>query len=420
MNKVVAGIVFCILGGYYYGSHMCFATRDSETAALSHSKSTPSNPSSISSTTSIPAEENISNNPPNSSDANETSASTKSSSESIRRMCKEAQQLEHDITSAEATISTFNKKEKNTAPILKSTYELLTRCFTLLFDIQRFSKFLAMSPRKNGADKNDFVRCSIIIKNFSRYFEAVSAELSKNTNEIIAIKKKREEKTKELAEKKAKHVKLRKLIKQAVPEHPKGGEESMIENVVYHIATKSNSLEELDAELESENAVGVLKNTKVNSELSLVNPVAGKLVNEFGDKGKNGSMICSLGFETRKGAIVTSPAKGLVVFSGKFLNYGHMVIISNGDYRVFIYGLSDDTYATTGDVVEIGDYIGTMSDEARSTNNPIIEMELRKFGEPLDPRHWLVQTMNKENENSDSNRNHNNGSSNNKKTETKA
>lgn len=315
-------------------------------------------------------------------------------SESIRVMCKEAQQLEQDISFAEADIRNFNRKEKNTAPILKSTYKLLARCFTLLLNIQRFSKFLTISPQEEGRDKNDFVRCSIIIKNFSGYFNVVSSELAKNTNEIMAIKKKRQERSKELVAKKIRHVELEKLIKQTLPERVRGGEESMIENVVYHIATKSNSLEELDAELESENAVGVLKNTKVNTELSLVHPVSGKLVSEFGDKSKSGDMVCSISFETRKGAIITSPAKGLVVFSGKFLNYGNMIIISNGDYRVFLYGLSDDVYVTTGDIIEIGDYIGTMSSEPKA-GNPIIEMELRKFGEPLDPRHWLMQTMDK-------------------------
>ena len=175
--------------------------------------------------------------------------------------------------------------------------------------------------------------------------------------------------------KKARYEELKKQIKDKLPEAVKNAEENIIKNVVYHIATKSNSIDELDAELESENAIGVLKNTKINTELSLTYPATGKLITEFGDKGKNEDMIYCISFETRKGAIVTSPAKGLVVFSGKFLNYGNMIIISNGEYRVFIYGMSDNVYTKTGDVVEIGDYIGTMSDEAQP-EKPVIMMEL--------------------------------------------
>lgn len=312
----------------------------------------------------------------------------------IRAMCKDAQALEQEISDLESEITIFDQREKNSTPILKSTYEILTRCFTLLFDLQRFSKFLVINNAQKN--KNDFVRCSIVIKNFSAYFKTVSEELSKNTREIIALKQKRMEKAKELDMKKSRYEKLKMQIKNKLPETEKTAEENIIKNVVYHIATKSNSIDELDAELESENAIGVLKNTKINTELSLIYPATGKLVTEFGDKNKNGDMIYCISFETRKGAVVTSPAKGLVVFSGKFLNYGNMIIISNGEYRVFVYGMSNDIYTKTGDVVEIGDYIGTMSDEAQ-TEKPVVMMELRKSGESLDPRHWLHQTIEREN-----------------------
>lgn len=388
MRKLVGGVVFFVLICSYYSNRVIFADQNAKTSSIP--VTLPTTASTLSEDGSGYSDSDNPDDPTNTSDKDSQSSSWK---EKVGALCKEGQQLEKDITSNEVEIATFNQKEKNTAPILKSTYEILSRCFTILLDIQRFSKFLAVSPRETEKekDKNDFVRCSVILKNFSSYFSSVSDGLSKNSYEIMAIKKKSQIKIKELAEKKKRHFEVIKLIKQTIPERHKGGEESMIENVIYHIATKSNSLEELDAELESENAVGVLKNTKVNTELVLQSPVSGKLVSEFGDKNKNGEMVCCIGFETRKGAIVTSPAKGLIVFAGKFLNYGNIIIISNGDYRVFLYGLSDDVYVTTGDIVDIGDYIGTMNDEVRG-NNPVIEMELRKFGEPLDPRHWLMQT----------------------------
>jgi septal ring factor EnvC (AmiA/AmiB activator) len=172
---------------------------------------------------------------------------------------------------------------------------------------------------------------------------------------------------------------------------PRQNEEGIMQNVVCHIATKSESIDELDAELESESAVGVLKNTKISTDLSLVYPVCGKIVTEFGDKGQNGEMIYYISFETRPSAIVTSPAKGLVVFAGNFLNYGNMIIISNGEYRIFLYGM-ETMYTMTGDIVEIGDYVGKM----KSSDDNIVKMELRKSGEALDPRHWLLQTLEKD------------------------
>jgi septal ring factor EnvC (AmiA/AmiB activator) len=33
--------------------------------------------------------------------------------------------------------------------------------------------------------------------------------------------------------------------------------------------------------------------------------------------------------------------------------------------------------------------------EGKSSGNPTVKMELKKSGEPLDPRHWLLETINK-------------------------
>ena len=127
--------------------------------------------------------------------ANASSKDISVQSAEIRAICKDAQELEQEISDLESEINIFDQREKNSTPILKSTYEILTRCFTLLFDLQRFSKFLVINSQEN---KNDFVRCSIIIKNFSAYFKSVSGELSKNTREIIALKQKKINKIKEV------------------------------------------------------------------------------------------------------------------------------------------------------------------------------------------------------------------------------
>lgn len=305
----------------------------------------------------------------------------------IRSQCKEAQELEKKIAKFEEQIAAFTQKERVSAPVIKNIYEILTRCFTVLFDIQRFSQFLALSQRDS---KNDFVRCSVIIKNFASYFKMVGSQLSKNSAEIIELRKKKRANMSELNKNIDGYNKVITELDKKICALPKRNEEGIIQNVVCHIATKSESIEELDAELESENAVGVLKNTKISTDLSLVYPVHGKIATEFGDKGQNGEMIYYLSFETKPSAIVTSPAKGLVVFAGNFLTYGNMVIISNGEYRIFLYGI-ENIYTMTGDVVEIGDYVGKMKD----ANDNVIKMELRKSGEALDPRHWLLQTLEK-------------------------
>jgi septal ring factor EnvC (AmiA/AmiB activator) len=271
-------------------------------------------------------------------------------------------------------------------------YEILTRCYTLLFNIQRFSALLVLSQQDN---KNDFVRCSIVIKNFVSYFKTISTQLGKTNTEMSALKAAKKQNISDLEMKKELYEKLCAEIDKKTAALTKTREENIILNdVVYHIATKSDSIEELDAELEAENAIGVLKNTKVDTELLLSSPVAGRIVTEFGDKAPSGEMIYYISFETMPSAIVVAPVNGLIVFSGQFLNYGNMVIISDGEYRLFLYGM-DTPFAATGDVVERGDYIGKMS--GSPLGNSVIKMELKKSGEPLDPRHWMLQTLEKGN-----------------------
>lgn len=308
----------------------------------------------------------------------------------IRTFCKEAQRLEANLSKVRTALQDISKREKMSLPSVINVYEILSRYCTVLASIQRFSNMLIISKYQS---KNDFIRCSIVIKSFADYFKTISLKLGKENTELVKLQREKNNLSKNFAQDSAKYEDICKKIEDESKKLAANREENVIQNdVVYHIATKSESIEELDAELEAENVVGVLRNNKVSTNLSLAYPVNGRIVAEFGDRGDDDSMICYLGFETSHGAIVTSPAKGLVVFSGNFLNYQNMVIISNGEYRIFLYGIKK-IFASTGDVVEIGDYIGKMDDDSKE--QPIVKMELRKSGEPLDPRHWLVQTMEK-------------------------
>jgi septal ring factor EnvC (AmiA/AmiB activator) len=308
----------------------------------------------------------------------------------MRELCRQAQDLEKKINKLRIEIGAFSQKEQVSTPLIRNIYEILTRCFTILFDIQRFSNLLVLSQIDN---KNDFVKCSIIIKNFAPYFKSVSSQLEKAGAEMSRLKISKQQSQSELEAKVSECGSIYQRIETNADQLISAREENVIQNdVIYHLATKSESLDELDAELEAENAVGVLKDTVISTQLEITHPVVGKIVGEFGDRGTNDEMLQYIAFETSPHAIVTSPVKGLVVFSGKFLNYGNILIISNGEYRVFLYGM-DSVFASIGDVLEIGDYVGRMRAEGEA--NHVIKMELRKSGEPLDPRSWMLESAEK-------------------------
>ena len=311
--------------------------------------------------------------------------------EEIRQCCKDAQKLEHEISNLSQELDNVQKMEMTSLPVIKDICEVLSVYFTVLLNIQRFSPMLALIQEDN---KNDFVRCSIIIKNLTAYFNQVRDKLNKEGVKVLNLEKRKKEINEKISEKKSSYKKINEKIQNIASDLSKNRQENIIQNdVVYHLASKSESLEELDAELEAEQTVGVIRNTKFYSNLVLSYPVYGRIVTEFGDRGPTGEMIYCLSLETVPGAIVTSPCEGVVVFSGKFLDYGNMVIISNGDYRVFLYGM-DFVFAVTGDILRRGDFIGKMAENFAS--KPIIKIELKKSGEPLDPRHWMQEFMENE------------------------
>lgn len=319
----------------------------------------------------------------------ETEKNSSTQSDELRLNCEKCQKLETEISKLENELNEIEKKERSCTPIIKNIYEILTRCYTVLFDIQRFSLLLAVSCNEN---KNDFIRSAIIIKNFSTYFKNMSSQLHTNTSMISKLKEMKIECKNKLKQALANYTELVNKVQELTNEVLKNKTETMVHNIVYHIASKSTSIEELDAELESENAIGVLKNTRISTPLKIFYPVSGRIVAEFGDKNETGDMIFYTAFECRSSAIVTSPAKGLVVFSGNFLNYKNMLIISNGDYRIFLYGI-DSIFVRAGDVIEIGDYIGKMGNDFKSGKTATLKLELRKSGDPLDARQWLQQNL---------------------------
>lgn len=309
----------------------------------------------------------------------------------IKEASKKCTKLEEDIKILSTQLDDIRQKERSSAPVIKKIYEMLARCCTTLCNIRRFSDVLSIGYVENKAD---FVRCSIVIKNFASYFKDVKRRLTKASVEVVDIKQQKNDLKQKKIEMMNEIFRLIDDIREKFSCINKTKSVNSIQNdVVKHIASKSESIEELDAELEAENTLGVLKNVRVASGNFVISaPVIGNIVGEFGDKINANDMSYSMSFKSHACSIVVAPIDGVIVFVGKFLNYGDIVIINNGDYRIFLYGISN-VLISVGDTVNMGDCIGVM--DGSISSEPIIRMELRKSGEQLDPRHWIVEGLDK-------------------------
>jgi septal ring factor EnvC (AmiA/AmiB activator) len=128
----------------------------------------------------------------------------------------------------------------------------------------------------------------------------------------------------------------------------------------------------------------------------LPTPAQGRQVLSFGEKTQFGGQSKGIVLETRQGAQVTSPCDGWIVYAGEFRSYGQLLIINaGGGYHILLAGLSQID-VQPGQFVLAAEPVGTMSgwsqkSQPAATNNaPVLYVEFRKDGRPVDPDPWWV------------------------------
>ncbi|OOG60326.1 peptidoglycan DD-metalloendopeptidase family protein [Rhodanobacter sp. C03] len=108
-------------------------------------------------------------------------------------------------------------------------------------------------------------------------------------------------------------------------------------------------------------------------------PASG-VVNSYG----SGVLIKASG-----GSEIHAVARGRVIYAGFLRGYGMLLIVSHGNGWMSMYGNNETLLHGVGDQVEAGETIGTASPPTGV--NTGMYFELRKDGQPVDPRTWLSQ-----------------------------
>jgi septal ring factor EnvC (AmiA/AmiB activator) len=128
-------------------------------------------------------------------------------------------------------------------------------------------------------------------------------------------------------------------------------------------------------------------------------PVNGIKMREFGAPDGLGSVEKGLSVATRSGAQVTAPSDGWVVYAGPFRSYGQLLILNaGGGYHILLAGMERISvdlgqFVLTGEPVAImGSGPRTAAAAAMGTSQPILYIEFRKDGTPVDPGPWWAVT----------------------------
>jgi murein hydrolase activator len=124
-------------------------------------------------------------------------------------------------------------------------------------------------------------------------------------------------------------------------------------------------------------------------------PVNGVKLKEFGSPDGVGGMEKGVSIATRAGAQVTAPADGWVVYAGPFRSYGQLLILNAGNgYHILLAGMGRISvdlgqFVLTGEPVAVmgnGSHIAAIL--ATGSSQPVLYVEFRKDGTPVDPGPW--------------------------------
>ena len=124
-------------------------------------------------------------------------------------------------------------------------------------------------------------------------------------------------------------------------------------------------------------------------------PVNGVPIRGFGASDGLGGTQKGLSIEAHAGAEITAPCDGWVVYAGPFRSYGQLLILNaGGGYHVLLAGM-DRISVDLGQFVLTGEPLAVMGGEAQvsaavatGSKQPVLYVEFRKDGTPIDPSPW--------------------------------
>jgi murein hydrolase activator len=124
-------------------------------------------------------------------------------------------------------------------------------------------------------------------------------------------------------------------------------------------------------------------------------PVNGARIRDFGASDGVGGTQKGQSIAAHPGAQITSPCDGWVVYAGPFRSYGQLLILNaGGGYHVLLAGV-ERISVDLGQFVLTGEPVAVMGSGAQvsaagatRSKQPVLYVEFRKDGAPIDPSPW--------------------------------
>ena len=134
---------------------------------------------------------------------------------------------------------------------------------------------------------------------------------------------------------------------------------------------------------------------------TLARPATGETVRYFGADDGTGHTLAGEVVATEAGATVHAPADGWVAYAGPFRSYGEVVILDTGEKHHVVLAGMEKIKVSAGQFVVAGEPVATMGETrfagsaalTLASERPTLYIEMRKDGQPVDPRTWWKDPM---------------------------
>jgi septal ring factor EnvC (AmiA/AmiB activator) len=136
----------------------------------------------------------------------------------------------------------------------------------------------------------------------------------------------------------------------------------------------------------------------VDTRGKLARPVSGRVVRVYGGTNDVGETVKGISILSRANAQVTSPVDGWVAYADEFRTYGQLLIINaGGGYHILLAGMQRID-VNVGQFILAGEPVAVMGEAQKRANDrgsgqgPILYVEFRKDGRPIDPSPWWAKS----------------------------
>jgi len=325
--------------------------------------------------------------------------------------------VEEKITQTQARLEPLDGREKSLRKSLESRRAVIGEVLAALQRIgRRPPPALIASPEDALQAVRTAMLLGAVLPEMRQQVEALASDLSALVNLRKTIAAQRDRLKKQVASLGDERVRMQALVDERQKQqsereqklaaeqahaielsHQVGNLKDLIAKLEQELDSASKAAREADQPLATLHDSGRMTPAVAFASLrgKIPIPVNGIKIKEYGSPDASGGAEKGVSIATRAGAQVTAPADGWVVYAGPFRSYGQLLILNTGGgYHILLAGMERISvdlgqFVLTGEPVAVmgnGSHIAAIL--ATGSSQPVLYVEFRKDGSPVDPGPW--------------------------------